>query len=98
MYLLRGSDVHPGANYVIRPDGRRIKITENNKEELAEKIERGWVVERQLMDGDTVLFNRQPSLHKMSIMAHQVKVLPNKHSGLILQCVHHITLTLTVTR
>ncbi|MFA0822032.1 MAG: DNA-directed RNA polymerase subunit A' [Methanomethylovorans sp.] len=78
MYLLRGSDVHPGANYVIRPDGRRIKITENNKEELAEKIERGWVVERQLMDGDTVLFNRQPSLHKMSIMAHQVKVLPNK--------------------
>lgn len=78
MYILKGSDVHPGANYVIRPDGRRIKITENNKEELAEKIERGWVVERQLMDGDTVLFNRQPSLHKMSIMAHQVKVLPNK--------------------
>jgi len=78
MYILRGSDVHPGANYVIRPDGRRIKITENNKEELAEKIEKGWVVERQLMDGDTVLFNRQPSLHKMSIMAHQVKVLPNK--------------------
>lgn len=78
MYILRGSDVHPGANYVIRPDGRRIKITENNKEELAEKVEKGWVVERQLMDGDTVLFNRQPSLHKMSIMAHQVKVLPNK--------------------
>ncbi|WP_367344036.1 DNA-directed RNA polymerase subunit A' [Methanomethylovorans sp.] len=78
MYILRGSDVHPGANYVIRPDGRRIKITENNKEELAEKVEKGWIVERQLMDGDTVLFNRQPSLHKMSIMAHQVKVLPNK--------------------
>jgi DNA-directed RNA polymerase subunit A' len=78
MYILKGSDVHPGANYVIRPDERRIKITENNKEELAEKVEKGWVVERQLMDGDTVLFNRQPSLHKMSIMAHQVKVLPNK--------------------
>ncbi|WP_321420575.1 DNA-directed RNA polymerase subunit A' [uncultured Methanomethylovorans sp.] len=78
MYILKGSEVHPGANYIIRQDGRRIKITENNKEELAEKLEKGWVVERQLMDGDIVLFNRQPSLHKMSIMAHQVKVLPNK--------------------
>ncbi len=78
MYVLRGSDVHPGANYVIRNDGRRIRVSETNKEELAEKLESGWVVERQLMDGDIVLFNRQPSLHKMSIMAHRVKVLPYK--------------------
>ena len=27
------------------------------------------------MDGDYVLFNRQPSLHKMSMMAHRVKVM-----------------------
>lgn len=78
MYVLRGSDVHPGANYVIRNDGRRIRVSETNREELAEKLESGWVVERQLMDGDIVLFNRQPSLHKMSIMAHRVKVLPYK--------------------
>ncbi|MDP2217726.1 MAG: DNA-directed RNA polymerase subunit A' [Methanolobus sp.] len=78
MYVLRGSEVHPGANYVIREDGRRIRVSEINKEELAEKIQTGWVVERQLMDGDIVLFNRQPSLHKMSIMAHKVKVLPYK--------------------
>ena len=32
----------------------------------------GDIVERHLMDGDVVLFNRQPSLHKLSIMAHQV--------------------------
>jgi len=38
-------------------------------------LEEGWVVERHLQDGDVVLFNRQPSLHKMSIMAHKVKVL-----------------------
>jgi hypothetical protein len=32
------------------------------------------VVERHMNDDDIVLFNRQPSLHKMSIMAHHVKV------------------------
>ncbi len=76
-YVLRGAE-HPGANYVIREDERKIKITELNKEELAEKLEPGWTVERQMQDGDIVLFNRQPSLHKMSIMAHRVKVLPDK--------------------
>ena len=78
VYIRNGDEVHPGANYVFRPDGRRIKVTEINKDDLAEKIEYSWMVERQLKDGDTVLFNRQPSLHKMSIMAHSVKVLPNK--------------------
>lgn len=34
----------------------------------------GDVVERHMVDGDIVLFNRQPSLHKLSIMAHRVKV------------------------
>ncbi|WP_048902240.1 DNA-directed RNA polymerase subunit A' [Methanohalophilus mahii] len=77
-YVARGGETHPGANYVFREDGRRLKITEANKEELSEKLEPGWTVERQMQDGDIVLFNRQPSLHKMSIMAHKVKVLPNK--------------------
>ncbi|OYT34448.1 DNA-directed RNA polymerase subunit A' [Archaeoglobales archaeon ex4484_92] len=75
-FILRSD--HPKANYVVRPDGRRIRVIESNKEELAEKLEPGWIVERQLMDGDIVLFNRQPSLHRMSIMAHYVKVLPYK--------------------
>ena len=39
-------------------------------------LEYGYKVERHLRDGDLVLFNRQPSLHKMSIMGHKVKVLP----------------------
>jgi RNA polymerase Rpb1, domain 2 len=34
----------------------------------------GDIVERHMEDGDVVLFNRQPSLHKMSIMAHRAKV------------------------
>jgi len=65
----------PCANYVIRPDGIRIKITEKNKESLANMIDIGWIVERHLIDGDIVLFNRQPSLHRMSMMAHKVRVV-----------------------
>ncbi len=67
-----------GANYIIRPDGRRIRVTEMNAETVAEKIEVGFTVERGLQDGDIVLFNRQPSLHRMSMMAHEVKIVPGK--------------------
>ncbi|MBI4362271.1 MAG: DNA-directed RNA polymerase subunit A' [Euryarchaeota archaeon] len=68
-----------GANYVKRLDSRRVKITEKNAEELATQLEVGWKVDRQLRDGDTVLFNRQPSLHRMSIMSHTVRIIPGHH-------------------
>ncbi|HOS81414.1 MAG TPA: DNA-directed RNA polymerase subunit A' [Methanolinea sp.] len=67
-----------GANYVIRPDKRRMRLAEGNLETVAEMLEPGWVVERQIRDGDIVLFNRQPSLHRMSIMAHRVKVMDGR--------------------
>ena len=67
-----------GVNYVIRPDGRRIRVTDKNAETVAETVEISWTVERQLVDGDIVLFNRQPSLHRMSMMAHEVRVMPHK--------------------
>ncbi len=76
--VAQGSQVHPGANYVLRPDGSRKKITEENKAELSEEVEPGYIVERHLKDGDIVLLNRQPSLHRMSIMAHKVRVMPFK--------------------
>ncbi|KYK31437.1 MAG: DNA-directed RNA polymerase subunit A' [Thermoplasmatales archaeon SG8-52-3] len=72
---------NPCVNYVIREtEGmkQRIKITEKNAEDVAEKLEIGSIIERQLMNGDLSLFNRQPSLHRMSMMAHRVKVVPNK--------------------
>ncbi len=75
---VRRGPKHPGANYLRRIDGRRIKITEQNAEEVAETIEYGCRVDRHLKDGDIVLFNRQPSLHRMSIMAHRVKVMPHR--------------------
>ena len=78
-YIKNGSDIHPGANYVIRKDGRKIRIRNEETIELVlEQLEPGFIVERHLKDGDMVLFNRQPSLHRMSMMAHEVRVLPYK--------------------
>ncbi len=75
-FIERGADTYPGANYIVRPDGRRKKITSETKEQLLEELQPGFIVERHLMDGDMALFNRQPSLHRMSMMCHRVKVLP----------------------
>jgi len=69
---------YPGANYIVRPDGKRKKITPDLKEEIIEELAPGYVVERHLRDGDIVLFNRHPSLHKASLMAHRVKILPHR--------------------
>ncbi|OQR92170.1 DNA-directed RNA polymerase II largest subunit [Achlya hypogyna] len=72
--IAKGPLEHPGAKYIIREDGNRIDLRYiKSKSDLALKC--GWIVERHLRDDDYVLFNRQPSLHKMSIMAHRVKVL-----------------------
>jgi len=68
----------PGINYMIRPDGRRVKLTEDNWEFNHDRLEPGFIVERHLMDGDVVLFNRQPSLHRMSMMAHEVRIMKGK--------------------
>ncbi|MFH0870361.1 MAG: DNA-directed RNA polymerase subunit A' [archaeon] len=75
-FVKRGPKNYPGANYIIRPDGRRKKITDETKEALLEELQPGFIVERHLMDGDVSIFNRQPSLHRMSMMCHRVKVLP----------------------
>ena len=72
------STTYPRAVYVIRSDGRRVRVTDVSREKILEEIKSGWIVERQLIDGDVVLFNRQPSLHRISMMAHLVKVLPGK--------------------
>ena len=46
-----------------------------NREKIAQELRFGDVVERHMIDGDIVLFNRQPSLHKLSIMAHIVSLV-----------------------
>ncbi|MGC9778564.1 MAG: DNA-directed RNA polymerase subunit A' [Candidatus Heimdallarchaeota archaeon] len=75
--VMRGPVNHPGANYIIRQEGLRIDLRfVKEKRNVADSLEPGFIVERHLKDGDIVLFNRQPSLHRMSIMAHKVKVMP----------------------
>jgi len=69
---------YPGANYVIRPDGKKKRITEELKQELLDELGVGYVVERHLQDKDIVIFNRHPSLHKLSIMGHYVRILPGR--------------------
>ncbi|MBI2650029.1 DNA-directed RNA polymerase subunit A' [Candidatus Woesearchaeota archaeon] len=77
-FVEKGPDKYPGANYIIRPDGKKKKITEETKEASLEELQPGYIIERHLMDGDVAIFNRQPSLHRMSMMCHRVKVLPGK--------------------
>jgi len=77
-YVTNGSKVYPGANYVIKADGKRKTITSETKDEILAELEVGYTVERHLIDGDIVLFNRQPSLHRMSMMCHLVRVLPGR--------------------
>ncbi|MBI2670886.1 DNA-directed RNA polymerase subunit A' [Candidatus Woesearchaeota archaeon] len=77
-FIEQGPHNYPGANYVLRPDGKKKKITDETREQLLEELQPGFIVERHLMDGDTAIFNRQPSLHRMSIMCHKIKVLPGR--------------------
>ena len=76
-YIENGPDIHPGANYVRNGNTKR-RVTDDTKEFILEQLEPGFIIDRHLKDGDMVLFNRQPSLHRMSMMAHEVRVLPYK--------------------
>ena len=77
--VINGPDKFPGVNYIVRPDGVKIRLDfVEDRSTIAETLELGYLIERHLADGDIVMFNRQPSLHQMSIMAHYVRVLPGK--------------------
>ena len=77
-FVEKGPKNYPGANYIIRPDGKKKKITDETREASLEEVQPGYIVERHLMDGDIAIFNRQPSLHRMSMMCHYIRVLPGK--------------------
>ena len=71
-----GPDVHPGANIIRTKDGGFTKALHfGDREAHARALRIGDIVERHMEDDDVVLFNRQPSLHRVSIMSHRVKVL-----------------------
>ncbi|XP_042427158.1 DNA-directed RNA polymerase III subunit 1-like isoform X1 [Zingiber officinale] len=71
-----GPDKYPGANFILLPDGTRQHLRYVDKKTAASELKYGFIVERHLEDGDVILFNRQPSLHRMSIMCHRARVMP----------------------
>ncbi|EAQ93469.1 DNA-directed RNA polymerase II largest subunit [Chaetomium globosum CBS 148.51] len=74
-YVQNGPTEHPGARFVVRSDGTRIDLR-HSRRATGIQLEYGWKVERHLLDGDYIIFNRQPSLHKESMMGHRVRVMP----------------------
>ena len=76
MYKLiqNGADVHPGAKTIVQRNGHTISLKHVNRNDIV--LHLGDTVNRHLADGDIILFNRQPTLHRMSMMGHRVKVLP----------------------
>jgi len=74
-YLVKnGPHKYPGAKLIEKPNGITISLGYIDRDNV--KIEIGDIVHRHMLDGDVVLFNRQPTLHRMSMMAHIVKVMP----------------------
>jgi DNA-directed RNA polymerase III subunit RPC1 len=64
--IRNGCDLHPGANFVTAgANGFKKFLKFGNRKAIADSLKIGDVVERHIVDGDIVLFNRQPSLHKV---------------------------------
>ena len=80
--ITNGPNKHPGANSIqsVRQNGQLNKPRDltyiNDRSTIILNI--GDIVNRHLVDDDIILFNRQPSLHRMSMMGHRVKVMKGK--------------------
>ena len=76
-YLMKlvqnGPDIYPGAKILERKNGEHISLRYVDRNSI--RLENKDIVHRHMIDGDAVLFNRQPSLHRMSMMCHIVKVM-----------------------
>lgn len=77
-----GRRVYPGANFVIKNivdnEGNESKHVYHLKYvDKPVPLKPGDIVERHLINGDIVLFNRQPSLHKLSMMGHRCHIIDN---------------------
>ncbi|KAK4479526.1 hypothetical protein RD792_015042 [Penstemon davidsonii] len=71
-----GPNKYPGAKFIRLPDGHEISLVASIRKRHADELKYGYIVHRHLEDGDVVLFNRQPSLHRMSIMCHRARIMP----------------------
>lgn len=70
-----GPDVHPGAK-IVEKNGAQIFLRYADRVAIAQALDYGDVVHRHMLDGDFILFNRQPTLHRGSMMGHCVRIMP----------------------
>lgn len=75
--ILNGPKEYPGANFYLS-HGKKCYLLFADRKKISENISVGDIIERHIKNDDIVLFNRQPSLHRVSIMGHRVKVHPFK--------------------
>jgi len=68
-----GPDIHPGAKILEKKNGDSITLRYVDRKSIV--LENGDIVHRHMMDGDPVLFNRQPTLHRMSMMCHIARIM-----------------------
>jgi DNA-directed RNA polymerase II subunit RPB1 len=68
-----GPDIYPGAKILEKKNGENISLRYVDR--LSVELENGDKVHRHMMDGDYILFNRQPTLHRMSMMGHIAKIM-----------------------
>ncbi|ALC41779.1 RpI1 [Drosophila busckii] len=81
--VMNGPEQHPGANYIQDSKGLTTFIPAENAAKrasmakllLSNPKEGVTIVHRHVLNGDVLLLNRQPSLHKPSIMAHKARIL-----------------------
>ena len=78
--LRRGPNSHPGANFLRRSaTDKMISLEHISQHEISGmELHSGDTLYRHLVDGDLVIFNRQPSLHRHSMMSHKVKIVAGK--------------------
>jgi DNA-directed RNA polymerase beta' subunit len=71
-----GPEEYPGAKILERKGGENISLRYADRDNIV--LYNGDIVHRHMMDGDGVLFNRQPTLHRMSMMCHIARIM---HQG-----------------
>ena len=74
--IRNGCNTYPGARAVFKFRNKKtISLNHIDRNQFSQMLEIGDIVIRHIRNGDWVIFNRQPSLHKMSMMAHRVRIL-----------------------
>ena len=71
--LQNGPDTYPGANILEKKGMKNDGISLRYIDRKSQVLNNGDVLHRHMLDGDPVLFNRQPTLHRMSMMCHPGK-------------------------